>query len=206
MAYIECNLIKIEKRIRTNGSKYIVCTWSGGTGDINAPVIVNGRLNLTAAKARNVTLVKCLFPATEEMFQAYWNKETGLKALTRVATSEKTGKTQEVTQCENIEDTTRVGLCYERIPLENISNEIKCIGFNGSDGTIHKQNYINVIGWADEKGEWAEDITAQEMARNNLNRGLLDGTYWVLNGDEDGDNISSEPEKPKVSDDDFDDL
>lgn len=190
MAFIECNLSRIEKRVRDNGSKYIVCTWVGGTGDTKAPVVVDGKLNLAAAKARQVSLVKCLFPANEEQFQLYWNKDTGLKALVRAAVDEATGEVKEKPQCSDLSQTTKVGLCYERVPLEEISKEVRVISFKGSDGNIHRQNYINVIGWADDTGNWAEDISAKEMAANNLNRGLLNGTYWVESDNEDTADIT----------------
>lgn len=203
MAFIECNLSRIEKRVRDNGSKYIVCTWVGGTGDTKAPVVVDGKLNLAAAKARQVTLVKCLFPANEEMFQAYWNKDTGLKSLVRAAVDEATGEVKEKAQCSDLSQTTKVGLCYERVPLDELSKEIRVISFKGSDGNIHRQNYINVVGWADGDGKWSEDITAKEMATNNLNRGLLNGTYWV---EDDDNNQSSTDTTPKATTNVDDDL
>lgn len=203
MAFIECNLSRIEKRVRDNGSKYIVCTWVGGTGDTKAPVVVNGKLNLEAAKARQVTLVKCLFPANEEMFQAYWDKEKGLKSLVRAVVEESTGEVKEKAQCSDLSQTTKVGLCYERIPLDELSKEIRVISFKGSDGNVHRQNYINVVGWADDSGAWSEDITAKEMAANNLNRGLLNGTYWVDDGESDTTNTTHNTTTTNVGDDDL---
>lgn len=180
MAYIECNLSRIEKRVRSNGTKYIVCTWVGSDDAANGPVIVNGRLNLSVAKARNTTLTKCLFPATEEVFQAYWNRDTGLRALVRAAVDEATGEVKEKEQCRELSQTTKVGLCYERVPLENISREVRKIGYIDRNGTQRVQNYINVIGWGNEDGSWSEDISKEDMALNNLNSGLMNGTYTDL--------------------------
>ena len=80
-----------------------------------------------------------------------------------------------------------VNLLYKQVDLSAISDEVKRIEFTASDGRVMKQNFITVIGFADENDVWAEEITPEEMATNNLRTNLANGTYL---------DISDEEEKP----------
>ena len=68
-------LISAEKRIRTNGDEFYVCTFSYSQGAKDAPTFITiggvKVLNPQAAAIRNINLVKCLFPTEDETAKAY---------------------------------------------------------------------------------------------------------------------------------------
>lgn len=95
-----------------------------------------------------------------------------------------TGEITEKTRNTKIEDCLNLDLCYIQIPLKDISNEVKRIQFYTNSGKLIKQNFITVIGFADENGNWAESLTAEETALNNLNNNLSSGVYYDITNEE----------------------
>lgn len=100
-----------------------------------------------------------------------------------------------------------VNLLYEQVDLASISDKVKRIEFTTSDGRVMKQNFITVIGFADETDVWAEELTPEEMAANNLRTNLANGTYVDITDEEEKEAKPTKAESKKstqASDDDWD--
>lgn len=177
-----CYLDSVEVRPREGKLPFFVCTWNGISGDNNAAQIVerNGKrfVNLQAAKERNVILTKSIFPASEEKL-AMWAQNLICRRVV-IPKKDSNGKfTDELDEVINEENAqkTWLNLVYIQVPLTAISDDIKLIEFTDKSGNVHRQSYITVIGFADELDKWSEDLTPEEMAKNNLTANLNNGTY-----------------------------
>ena len=159
-----CYLQSKMRKERDGKPDFFVCTWVGALGDTKAEKVIKdpktGRLkiNIEAAKARTITLTKCIFPVSVEEVAA-WDKV--LEPMTELLIDKETGEITEKTR-----------------------NEVKRIQFYSNSGKLIKQNFITVIGLADENGNWAEDLTAEETALNNLNNNLSSGVYYDITNEE----------------------
>lgn len=182
-----CYLQSKMRKERDGKPDFFVCTWVGVLGDTNAEKVIKdpktGRLkiNIEAAKARTITLTKCIFPVSDEEVTA-WDKV--LEPMTELLIDKETGEITEKTRNTKIEDCLNLDLCYKQIPLKDINNEVKRIQFYSNSGKLIKQNFITVIGFADESGNWAESLTAEETALNNLNNNLSSGVYVDITNEE----------------------
>ncbi len=97
--------------------------------------------------------------------------------MTELILDSETGEITEKQRNKKLDDCLSLDLCYKQIPLKDINDEVKRIQFYSNSGKLIKQNFITVIGLADEEGNWAEDLTAEETALNNLNNNLSSGVY-----------------------------
>ncbi len=181
-----CFLSSKLRKSREGKPDYFVCQWVGVIGDTNAKKVIrdeNGRMkvNLLAAKARNVTLTKCIFPATDDAVDE-WN--TVLDPMVELVVDKDTGEIIEKKRNSKLEDCTALDLCYKQVPLKDISDTVERIQFYSNSGKLVKQNFITVIGLADENGEWAEDLTVEETAINNLNNNLSSGVYTDITNED----------------------
>lgn len=177
-----CYLYSKELRKRVGKPDFFVCKWVGVIGDVNADkaetIKENGKtrkvLSIKAVKARQINLTKCIFPASDNEVKE-WDKV--LQPLKQINFDTTTGAIEEVDVNSNPDECVWLNLCYKQIQLSEISDSVKKIEYTKSNGEIAKQDYITVIGFADDNGDWAEDLTAVETARNNLVNGLSNGTY-----------------------------
>lgn len=182
-----CYLQTKMRKPREGKPDFFVCTWLGVQGDKDAKKTVKdpktGRLkiNITAAKARNITLTKCIFPVDDDDVKE-WDEV--LEPMTELILDSETGEIAEKQRNKKLDDCLSLDLCYKQIPLKDINDEIKRIQFYSNAGKLIKQNFITVIGLADEDGNWAEDLTAEETALNNLNNNLSSGVYIDITNEE----------------------
>lgn len=182
-----CYLQSKMRKKRDGKPDFFVCTWVGALGDTTAEKVIKdpktGRLkiNIEAAKARTITLTKCIFPVSDEEVAA-WDKV--LEPMTELLIDKETGEITEKTRNTKIDDCLNLDLCYKQVPLEDINNKVKRIQFYSNSGKLIKQNFITVIGLADESGNWAEDLTVEETALNNLNNNLSSGVYYDITNEE----------------------
>lgn len=182
-----CYLQTKMKKEREGKPDFFVCTWVGAMGDTKAEKVIKdpktGRLkiNIEAAKARTITLTKCIFPVSDEEVGA-WDK--ALEPMTELIVDKETGEITEKTRNTKIDDCLNLDLCYKQIPLKDINDTVKQIQFTSNSGKLIKQNFITVIGFADSDGNWAEDLTAEETALNNLNNNLSSGVYIDITNEE----------------------
>lgn len=181
-----CFLSSKLRKSRDGKPDYFVCNWTGISGDVNAKKVVKDeqgrmKLNLTAVKARTINLTKCIFPVSDEEVKAW---DDALDPLIEITVDEETGEINEKRRNSKLEDCTALDLCYVQVPLSSISETVKRIQFMSNSGKLIKQNFITVIGLADEKGNWAEDLTAEETALNNLNNNLNSGVYTDITEEE----------------------
>ena len=175
-----CYLDTVEVRPRVNNPlPLFVCTWLGVVGDANAPQKnANGFLNINRLKARNIQLTKNIFPLDESDFKTWVN--TLLCRRVIIPKKDANGAfTDELTEVLSPENTgkTKVNLIYKQVPLAVITKGVKAVQYINKQGEEVTQSYINVIGWADESDNWAEDLSPEEMALTNFNRNIETGTY-----------------------------
>lgn len=182
-----CYLQTKMRKPREGKPDFFVCTWLGVQGDKDAKKTIRdpktGRLkiNIAAAKARNITLTKCIFPVDDNDVKE-WDEV--LEPMTELILDSETGEITEKQRNKRLDDCLSLDLCYKQIPLKDINDEVKRIQFYSNSGKLIKQNFITVIGLADENGDWAEDLTAEETALNNLNNNLSSGVYIDITNEE----------------------
>lgn len=172
-----CYLDSIEERPREGKVSFFICTWKGQSGDADAQKIVDrdGRrtINLVAAKAREITITKSIFPTDEEQFKA-WGKELICRRVLLV--DKATGELKEYINEANVKK-TYINLLYVNVPLASIHPTCRLIEYYDKSGNLHKSNTVTVVGFADENDIWAEDLSPEDMAKNNLLTNLNNGTY-----------------------------
>ncbi|QOR56918.1 hypothetical protein [uncultured phage cr60_1] len=182
-----CYLQSKMKKEREGKPDFFVCTWVGTIGDVNAEKVIKdpktGRLkiNIEAAKARTITLTKCIFPVSDEE-ATKWDK--ALEPLVELVVDKETGEITEKTRNTKVDDCLSLDLCYKQVPLKDISDTVKQIQFTSNSGRLIKQNFITVIGFADSDGNWAEQQSAEETALTNLNNNLSSGVYLDITDEE----------------------
>lgn len=182
-----CYLQSKMKKEREGKPDFFVCTWVGTIGDVNAEKVIKdpktGRLkiNIEAAKARTITLTKCIFPVSDEE-ATKWDK--ALEPLVELVVDKETGEITEKTRNAKVDDCLNLDLCYKQVPLKDISDTVKQIQFTSNSGRLIKQNFITVIGFADSDGNWAEQQSAEETALTNLNNNLSSGVYLDITDEE----------------------
>lgn len=182
-----CYLQTKMRKQREGKPDFFVCTWLGVQGDKDAKKTLKdpktGRLkiNITAAKARNITLTKCIFPIDDADVKE-WDEV--LEPMTELILDSETGEITEKQRNKKLDDCLSLDLCYKQVLLKDINDEVKRIQFYSNAGKLIKQNFITVIGLADEDGNWAEDLTAEETALNNLNNNLSSGVYVDITNEE----------------------
>ena len=191
-----CYLQSAELRPRDGKLPFFICKWQGVIGDTSADKVTdegNGvvRINVKAALARNITLTKSIFPADEEALSD-WKKLLKCRVMYVPEKNEdgtyKKDDNGNYILNEKVKEENKnkcvVNLLYKQVDLASISDEVKRIEYTTSDGRIMKQSFITVIGFADEKDVWAEEITPEEMAANNLRANLANGTYIDISDEE----------------------
>ena len=191
-----CYLQSAELRPREGKLPFFICKWQGVIGDTNADKVTEQtdgvvRINVKAALARNITLTKSIFPADEEALND-WKKLLKCRVM-YVPKKDENGAYEKdehgnYVLSEKVKEENKnkcvVNLLYKQVELSSISDEVKKIEFTTSDGRVMKQNFITVIGFADENDAWAEEITPEEMAANNLRTNLANGTYIDITDEE----------------------
>lgn len=213
-----CYLQSAELRPREGKTPFFICKWNGIQGDVNAEKVKeeNGltRINVKAALARTITLTKSIFPVDEQALKD-WAKLLKCRKMS-IPKKDDNGEyvkddngEYELTEkiVEENANKTIVNLIYKQVPLSKISEDIKRIEFTTVDGRVMRQDFITVIGFADDKDEWAEEQTPEDMALNNLNTNLNNGTYIdITDEEEEKPKETSKPkaEKEKVKDSDND--
>lgn len=215
-----CYLQSAELRPRDGKLPFFICKWQGVIGDTSADKVTdegNGvvRINVKAALARNITLTKSIFPADEEALSD-WKKLLKCRVMYVPEKNEdgtyKKDDNGNYILNEKVKEENKnkcvVNLLYKQVDLTSISDDVKRIEFTTSDGRVIKQKFITVIGFADEKDVWAEEITPEEMAANNLRTNLANGTYIDISDEEEEKEAKPTKAKSKestqASDDDWD--
>ena len=214
-----CYLQSAELRPRDGKLPFFICKWQGVVGDTSADKVTdegNGvvRINVKAALARNITLTKSIFPADEEALSE-WKKLLKCRVMYVPEKNEdgtyKKNDNGNYILNEKVKEENKnkcvVNLLYKQVDLASISDEVKRIEFTTSDGRVMKQSFITVIGFADETDNWAEEITPEEMAANNLRTNLANGTYIDITDEEEETAKPAKTESKKStqkSDDDWD--
>ena len=194
--FMLCYLQSAELRPRDGKLPFFICKWQGVIGDTSADKVTdegNGvvRINVKAALARNITLTKSIFPADEEALSE-WKKLLKCRVMYVPEKNEdgtyKKDDNGNYILNEKVKEENKnkcmVNLLYKQVDLASISDEVKRIEFTTSDGRLMKQKFITVIGFADERDNWAEEITPEEMAANNLRTNLANGTYIDITDEE----------------------
>lgn len=188
---MECYLYSMLEKEREGKTPFLICKWIGKQGDSDADRVVKKgkrkKLNVKAAKARIITLTKCVFPVDSEALEGW--KEDLLPCVRLVEDEdgeivEKKVKDEDgkvVTE----QSATVADLCYTSIPISKLTNDFDAVVYTNVNGVEQTLTSITVIGWADENGNWDEELDAETTARNNLNNGLADGTYIPVEKDED---------------------
>lgn len=193
-----CYLSELELRPREGKTPFLICKWIGIDGDANASKFVvdpktgKTRINLAAAKARQITLNKSIFPVSVEDTKD-WIK--GMKYQVFRKPDKETGELVEKKFDNTLEQCTCLNLLYKAVPLSKIS-ELKAISYYTAAGVLKTQNFVTVIGFADENDVWAESQTPEEMALSNLNTNLANGTYWEA--EEEAEVKQEKKEEPKA--------
>lgn len=172
-----CYLYSARKQVRENGLPFFVCVWKGQQGEIGGDIVKDGFLNVKKALAREVTLVRSIFPTSEEEVETY---RKALKSCFREKVLEDGTKELKPVEGVTSETATKVYLQYKQIPLSELDTDVKKISYINSNGQSVIQSHITVIGFCelDENGNevWAES-DPKTLAQNNLNRGLQTGAY-----------------------------
>lgn len=214
-----CYLQSAELRPRDGKLPFFICKWQGVIGDTNADKVTEQadgvvRINVKAALARNITLTKSIFPADEEALND-WKKLLKCRVM-YVPKKDENGAYEKdengnYVLSEKVKEENKnkcvVNLLYKQVELSSINDEVKKIEFTTSDGRVMKQSFITVIGFADENDNWAEEITLEEMAANNLRTNLANGTYTDITDEEEKEAKPTKAESKKstqASDDDWD--
>lgn len=174
-----CYLSSKLRKPREGKPDFFVCQWIGVLGDVNAKKTAKdekGRkvINVKAAKARTITLTKCIFPVDDESVKEW---DDNLEPLTELKLDKETGEITEKKVNKNVDDCTWLHLVYISVPLSSISDTVKRIQFTSNAGKVLKQDFITVIGLADDEDVWAEDLTPEETAKNNLINNLSNDVY-----------------------------
>lgn len=224
-------LISVEKRIRTNGDEFYVCTFSYSQGEKNADTFITiggvKVLNPKAAAIRNINLVKCLFPTEDETAKAY--KKTldrfikCMESETKSFTTKK-GEVIKLADCE-----FSLPLVYKTLPVSEVFNTSK-IYYADANGEQKELTQLNSVGYSkievvvDENtgeiidykdtNEWDNELnggTYIEVIIRNANSNLSNGTYWFEKrvnkpgANESVANPVQNPEKSQQTDDNDDD-
>lgn len=191
---MRCYLLEVEVRPRDGKVPFLICKWVGIDGDASASKFITDpktgkkRVNLAAAKARQITLNKSIFPLTKEDL-IDWIK--GLDCQVLVKPDKETGELIRKEYERTLQECTELNLVYKQVPLAELNCEFKSISYYTAAGVLKTQNFVTVIGFADESDNWAETLSPTEMAQNNLNTNLANGTYFEA--DE-----TAEKEEPKA--------
>lgn len=194
---MKCYLYSKERRQRDGKPDFFVCKWVGIIGDANAEKSIEhegvAMLNIAAVQARQINLTKSIFPVTDEEVPL-WNKT--LKSQITVTRNEdgtaelKVNKDKEGNPREP-KDCVWTNLLYIQVPLAEISDKVRKIRFENSQGKVITQSFITVIGIADVNDKWAETQTADEMAKANLATNLANGVYLDVTDEEDNDELEA---------------
>ena len=204
-----CYLQSAELRPRDGKTPFFICRWNGLQGDVTAEKVKeeNGltRINVKAALARTITLTKSIFPVDNDALKD-WAKMLKCRKMVMPKKDEDGNYLRDdngdyVLMEKIIEENankTIVNLIYKQVALSKISDAVKKIEYVTSDGRVMRQDFITIIGFADKDDVWAEEQTPEDMALNNLNTNLGNGTYIDVTDDEDEKptKVSSAPEKP----------
>lgn len=220
-------LISAEKRTRTNGEEFYVCTFSYSQGAKDAPTFITiggvKVLNPQAAAIRNINLVKCLFPTEDETAKAYKkNLDRFIKCMesdSKTFTTKK-GEVVKLSDCE-----FSLPLVYKTLPVSEVLGVSK-IYYADANGEQKELTQLNAVGYSrlemivDEKtgeitdykdsNEWDNDLnggTYIEVITRNANANIANGSYWYekrVNKPEANESVGnpvSEPEKTQQTDD-----
>lgn len=215
-------LISTEKRTRTNGDEFYVCTFSYSQGAKDAPTFITIRgvkvLNPQAAAIRNINLVKCLFPTEDETAKAYKkNLDRFIKCMeseTKSFTTKK-GEVIKLSDCE-----FSLPLVYKTLPVSEVLGVSK-IYYADANGEQKELTQLNAVGYSrlemivDEKtgeivdyedsNEWDNDLnggTYVDVITRNANANIANGSYWYekrVNKPEANESISDPVQTPKNS-------
>lgn len=223
-------LISAEKRVRTNGDEFYVCTFSYSQGEKDAAtfITINGVrvLNPKAAAIRNINLVKCLFPTEDETAKVYKkNLDRFIKCMeseTKSFTTKK-GEVVKLSDCE-----FSLPLIYKTLPVNDVLKVGKVYYADGN-GEQKELTQLNAVGYSrvetvvdtetgeivdyKDTNEWDDELnggTFVEVITRNANSNIANGTYWYEkrvnqpSANESVGNPVSEPEKSQqpVNDDD----
>lgn len=189
-----CYLASKLRKPRDNKPDFFVCQWVGVQGDVKAKKTTKddkGRrvINITAAKARTITLTKCIFPVDDDSVKEW---DEALEPLKLLKLDTDTGEVTEKKVNDSTDDCTWLNLCYIQVPLTSISDTVKRIQFTSNAGKVLKQDFITVIGFCDEEGNWAEELTAEETAKNNLINNLSNDVYIDITNVEESEKEENE--------------
>lgn len=195
-----CYLTEIELRPREGKTPMLLCKWVGVDGDAKAEKFITDpktgkkRVNLNAVKARQIVLNKNIFPLTKED-AAEWVKGADYQIFRK---PDADGVLGEKKFDVKLDDCTCMNLLYKQVPLSELDCEYKAISYYTNANVLKTQTYVTVIGFADENDVWAESLTPQEMAQNNLNTNLANGTYFEAVDEEDGEDKPLKLEEKEV--------
>ena len=208
-------LISAEKRTRTNGDEFYVCTFSYSQGAKDAPTFITiggvKVLNPQAAAIRNINLVKCLFPTEDETAKAYKkNLDRFIKCMesdSKTFTTKK-GEVVKLSDCE-----FSLPLVYKTLPVSEVLGVSK-IYYADANGEQKELTQLNAVGYSrlemivDEK---TGEITDYKDSNEWDNANIVNGSYWYekrVNKPEANESVGnpvSEPEKTQQTDDEDDD-
>lgn len=198
---MKCYLSEVEIRPREGKTPFLICKWIGIDGDASASKFVTDpktgkkRVNLAAAKARQITLNKSIFPLSKEDLKDW---VTGLDCQVLSKPDGETGELIRKEYDRTLTDCTELNLVYKQVPLSELNTEFKAISYYTAAGSLRTQSFVTVIGFADDEDNWAETLSPTEMAQNNLNTNIANGTYFEA---EESVEVREEPEskEPKSS-------
>lgn len=215
-------LISAEKRVRTNGDEFYVCTFSYSQGAKDAPTFITiggvKVLNPKAAAIRNINLVKCLFPTEDETAKAYKkNLDRFIKCMesdSKTFTTKK-GEIVKLSDCE-----FSLPLVYKTLPVSEVLGVSK-IYYADANGEQRELTQLNAVGYSrlemivDEKtgeitdykdsNEWDNDLnggTYIEVITRNANANIANGSYWYekrVNKPEANESVSDPVQTPENS-------
>lgn len=191
-----CTLQRVEIRPRVGKLPFYICTWNGVLGDPNAPLFIKGadgsmKVNTAAAKARNITLTKSIFPVDDTTLAGWWDLFKGAPVVvipkkgadgSYMVDDSGTYVTEETVNSNPTKIT--LNLVYVQVPLNDIVDDCKAIRYTDSKGIEHTQTYITVIGFADDNNVWCEDSTPRETALRNYLTNVASGVYECLDDEE----------------------
>ena len=199
-----CYLYSRRRQKRENGLDFFVCTWKGQQGETNGEIVnKSGFLNVKKALAREVTLVRSIFPTSEADVKIY---EEALKPCFYERISSDGNKELKPVEGVTAKTATQVYMQYKQVPLSELDTNIKKISYINSSGQTVVQSHVTVIGFCelDENGKevWAES-DPKLLAQNNLNRGLQTGAYIPVEEEESkkSQQIESTPKQVENDDD-----
>lgn len=191
-------LISAEKRTRTNGDEFYVCTFSYSQGAKDAPTFITiggvKVLNPQAAAIRNINLVKCLFPTEDDTAKAYKkNLDRFIKCMeseTKSFTNKK-GELIKLSDCE-----FSLPLVYKTLPVSEVLGVSK-IYYADANGEQKELTQVNAVGYSrlemvvdettgeitdyKDSNEWDNELnggTYIEVITRNTNANIANGLYW----------------------------